>query len=191
MEYRDDPRVFACWSLRREEKYLEKMAQKGWHLYRVQGRTYRFVKGEEEGLRYAVEYAGKAPDNPERLAMLCNAGWTFVGRGGKKRYYVAPAASGLRHPASYGNTEPEMLQRVRSNLTTLFLLNLPGTAYCLLKTLIIASDRMLLLMLASGMELLAIFGCVLGLGGGAYLLRAIGAIRRRLQYLERCEEGKQ
>ena len=57
---KDVVRVFGRWSLTNEERWLEKMAGRGWFLYEVAAPcVYRFEKGEPSKLRYAVEYGDR------------------------------------------------------------------------------------------------------------------------------------
>ncbi len=183
---KDVVKVFGCWSLTKEELYLETMARRGWRLYAVTAPgIYRFEKADPADLVYAVEYVGKADDVAEEIAANCNAGWEFLCRGGKRRYYCA-ASKDLPHPSAANADEDICLRTTQGNLTTLLLLNLPGTFYCLMYLFIFLGEGGFLfaeLFTADTAGALYFFGAALGIAAILYFLRNLSLIRKRLRRL--------
>ena len=184
----DRIRNFACWSQTQEERWLAKRAACGWQLYAVANACiYRFHRAEPQNLRYAVEYIGSEPDVPEQLAALCNQGWEYLGRFGSKRYFCAPADCDLPHPASGRPVEERCLHTAQSNLTTVGLLNLPGTFYCLVYLFFFLGDGGFYfteLFAQNTDSWLYLVGAVLGIASIAYILRGILRIYKRLSLVK-------
>jgi hypothetical protein len=184
---KDVVRVFGRWSLTNEERWLEKMAGRGWFLYEVAAPcVYRFEKGEPRKLRYAVEYAGKSDDVAEDIAVFCSDGWDYLGRFGKRRYYTAEDTA-LAHPSSVSAEEDLCLHTTQANLTTLLLLNVPGTVYCLLYLFLFLGEGGFLFseifLPESGASKVYLLGAVLGVAAGIYFVRRIMRIKKRLRTL--------
>ena len=182
--HKDCIRQFGCWALSKEERYLEKMAARGWQFYDVAAPgIYRFEKAEAAKVTYAVEYVGKAEDVAEEIAATCNEGWEFVCRRGKRRYWRTEQAD-LTHPSQRSAEEDLCLHATQGNLTTLLLLNIPGTFYCLMYLLIFLGEGGFLfaeLFTGETDGNLYFFGALLGIAAMLYLFRSISLIRKRLR----------
>lgn len=193
-QYADCIRNFACWSQKQEERWLQKRAARGWQLYAVVGAClYRFRKIEPQPtMQYAVEYIGRDADVPEQLAEICNSGWEYLGKFGKKRYFCSLSDSTLLHPAKGRPVEEHCLRTVQSNLTTAGLLNIPGTLYCLLYVFLFLNDGgfyMSELFESATGGWVYLMGLLLGAASIAYILRGIFRIRSRLKFLEMEESA--
>lgn len=177
-------KYFPGWLSGLEEEYLCKMAKNGWMLKDICKETvYHFERCTPQNAVFAVEHLGKRPSIAEDIAANCNAGWDFIGLFGKKRYYVCDPALAPAHPSANVESESSRQSTTVTNLTTLLLLNIPGTLYCLLYTV--------LLVLTNGLSLIGLFsyqfiypiGAVLGIFSMYTFLRWIMAIKRRLNKL--------
>ena len=184
--HKDCIRQFGCWALSKEERYLEKMAARGWQFSGVSAPgIYRFEQAEAAKIAYAVEYVGKAEDVAEEIAATCNEGWEFVGRYGKRRYWRTEQAN-LAHPSQRSVEENLCLHATQSNLTTLLLLNIPGTFYCLMYLLIFFGEGEFFfneLVSAETGGSLYLFGALLGIAAMLYFARNLSLIRKRLRRL--------
>lgn len=194
-EYADCIRNFACWSQKQEERWLEKRAARGWQLYAVVGAClYRFRKiTPQPAMRYAVEYIDGEADVPEQLAEICNSGWDYLGKFGKKRYFCTTADQPLVHPACGRPVEERCLRTVQSNLTTAGLLNIPGTLYCLLYVFLFLGEGGFYvseLFESSTGGWVYLLGLLLGAVSIAYVLRGIFRLRSRLKSLEMEEPAR-
>ena len=174
---------FPGWLAENEEKYLEKMAQKGWMLEDIhKDSVYYFRRAESQNAVYAVEFLGRNPSIAEDIAADCNAGWEFIGTFGKKRYYRASSPAPA-HPSADSEFEQARLSTSVTNLTTLFLLNIPGTLYCLLYTvLLLLTDGLTMIGLFS-YQFIYLFGAVLGIFSMIVFLRWALSTRKRIKKL--------
>ena len=70
-------RLFSAWNDYAEARWLEQMAQSGWHL--VSGPIlYCFEKGAPARVRYALDYRSESSELPEYLKLCSDAGWERV-----------------------------------------------------------------------------------------------------------------
>ncbi len=174
-------RIFPCWALDAEEKWLSALAAKGHYLSSKDGEVYVFEKGEPDSVCYAVEYAGKTHGDPARIAELEEKGFSFVGHFGRKRYYLRPAAEDSDHPSVGSLAELERLHTVQSNLMTAILLNIPGTLYCLLYIFLFIKGGLLFSDLANPESLPCTLGAMLGIFSFAVLFRWLSALNKRIK----------
>ena len=103
-------------------------------------RDLRFAAAQPAELDFAVEYCGKEPDVPTKIARICNAGWEYVGRYGDCRYYHKPADSEAAHPSKGNYLELDRIKSAQNNLTTVLLLNIPCTVFCLAYVALFIAD---------------------------------------------------
>ena len=182
----DKVRIFPCWSMTGEERWLARQAANGRRLLEVRRPgVYRFEVADKAAVKFAVEYAGKDPDVPTRLAQLCNDGWDYIGRAGDKRYYRT--CGNAVHPSLRSPLESVRLRSVRSNLITLLLLNLPGTLYCLAYLLIFLMDGGFTfgdIFAPRTDSWLYLAGALLGVGAYVFLFKALSKIGKRLKRLK-------
>ena len=174
-------RFYPGWLVGREEQFLSRMALRGWSLTSVSGESaYLFSRAQPAQVVYAVEFLGRRPNVPDEIARDCNAGWDYAGSFGRKRYYRrTPEQAALPHPSSDSEAEQLRLSATLTNLTTILLLNVPGTLYCLLYTvLLLATDGLSIITFRSA-PTLYLFGALLGVGGIFVLIRWILEGRRR------------
>lgn len=138
---REFVRVFPIWARSGEEKWLADKARRGLLLEKVvSGGLYRFAAAQPAELDFAVEYCGKEPDVPTKIARICNAGWEYVGRYGDCRYYHKPADSEAAHPSKGNYLELDRIKSAQNNLTTVLLLNIPCTVFCLAYVALFIAD---------------------------------------------------
>lgn len=177
-------KYFPGWLSGLEEEYLQKMAQKGWLLKDIHKETvYRFERCEPQNCAFAVEFLGKRPSIAEDIAEDCNSGWDFIGLFGKKRYYYSAAPSAPVHPSADSDFEQSRLSTTVTNLTTLLLLNIPGTLYCLLYTVLLVLTNGLSLIGMLTYQFIYPFGAILGIFSIYTFFRWILAVKRRLKKL--------
>lgn len=71
-------RFFSAWNDESEERWLEQMAQSGWHLVKV-ALFYTFEKGDPAKVRYRVDYPPQQKASVDEYVRLCrDAGWDRV-----------------------------------------------------------------------------------------------------------------
>lgn len=174
-------RFYPGWLVGSEEAFLAKMAQKGWMLTGVHKDTvYRFEKQEPANKVFAVEFLGKRRSVAEEIADDCNAGWDFLGLTEKKRYYCCDAsAPAFAHPSADSEAEQMRLSTTMTNLTTLLLLNIPGTLYCLLYSIILLANNGLAIADMLTYQYIYFFGSALGIFSIGLLSRWIHIAKRR------------
>jgi hypothetical protein len=70
-------KIFGAWNDTKEERWLEQMAQEGWHL--VSGpMVYSFEKGAPAQVRYRLDYRNESGDLDEYLKLCRDSGWERV-----------------------------------------------------------------------------------------------------------------
>ncbi|MDD6262866.1 MAG: DUF2812 domain-containing protein [Clostridiales bacterium] len=168
-----------------EEKFLEKMASRGWRLAGVSGETvYCFDRAEASGDIYAVEFLGKRQNDPAEIAEDCNAGWDYVGTFGRKRYYRCLSdRRAVSHPSADSDAEQLRLSSTMTNLTTVLLLNIPGTLYCMLYTVLLLMTGGLSMISLFSYQVIYILGTILGILSIYILAKWILAARRRGKHI--------
>jgi len=73
-------RVHWAWNDEKEERWLGRMAQEGWHLTAPRGFFYRFEKGAPAECVFRLDYQSlRKFDRREYLGLFKDAGWEFVG----------------------------------------------------------------------------------------------------------------
>jgi len=73
-------RVHWAWNDDKEERWLGRMAQEGWHLTAPRGFFYRFEKGAPAECVFRLDYQSlRKFDRREYLGLFKDAGWEFVG----------------------------------------------------------------------------------------------------------------
>ena len=178
-------KYFPGWLSGYEEEFLQKMAQKGWLLKDIHKETvYHFERCEPKKLTFAVEFLGKRLSIAEDIAEDCNIGWEYIGLYGKKRYYYSSdSAQPLPHPSQDSEFEISRLSTTVTNLTTLLLLNIPGTLYCLLYTFLLVFTNGLSLIGLLSYQFIYPLGALLGIFSMFVFFRWIMATKRRLKRL--------
>ena len=63
----------------REEPFLNKESQNGWHLLKTSYWSYTFQKGEPVEYQYRMDYVSKKLGRGEYMQLLQDAGWEIVG----------------------------------------------------------------------------------------------------------------
>ncbi|MBR6772413.1 MAG: DUF2812 domain-containing protein [Clostridia bacterium] len=176
---------FPGWLSGSEEEYLQKMAQKGWMLKDIHRDTvYHFERCEPRNLTFAVEFLGKHPSIDADIARNCNAGWEYIGNFAKKRYYYCESSSLIpAHPSSDSDFEASRLSTTVTNLTTLLLLNIPGTLYCLMYSVLLVLTNGLSLIGSFSYQFIYLWGTVLGIVSIGIFFRWILTVKRRLKKL--------
>lgn len=174
-------RFYPGWLAGNEEEFLCRMAEKGWMLKSIRGDTvYRFEKTAPAKKIFAVEFLGKRPSVAEEIAEDCNAGWDYLGKTAKKRYYCCDASSlAISHPSADSEAEQSRLSTTMTNLTTLLLLNIPGTLYCLLYCILLLATNGLSLAASLSYHYIYFFGSLFGLFSIYLLFRWILAAKHR------------
>ncbi len=182
-EFCERVRFSPGWLVGNEEIFLSDMAAKGWMLSGVHGDTvYRFERVAPSNKIFAVEFLGKRVSVAEEIADDCNAGWDFIGLFGRKRYYCCDAASpALAHPSADSDSEQMKLSSTMTNLTTILLLNIPGTLYCLLYTVMLLASGGLMMADQLTYQYIYVAGAILGLVSIYIIFRWILAARKRNQ----------
>jgi hypothetical protein len=89
---------FWAWNDEEEEKWLEEMSQKGWHL-EAPGFPgfYRFAKGEPCEFSYRLDFRAGSLKSLEEYRQICrDAGWEELGRMGSWYYFRKECRDGAR-----------------------------------------------------------------------------------------------
>jgi hypothetical protein len=189
-------KMFPCWAGIKREKWLSRKAFSGWMLSDVgYGVIYRFKKSEKRKLRFAVEYLGKNPDIPGEIENDRAAGWEFLGRFGKYRYYYREEdiPGEPAHPAADNQIEQGCLRSITTNLITLLLLNIPGTLYCMayLGIFFIGGGFLISdLIFETENGVLYLLGGILGIVGYVFLFRWLVMTRKRLKFILKGRSGE-
>jgi len=88
-------RVFWAWNDDKEEHWLRRMAQAGWHLVRPRGFFYRFEKGDPADIVYRLDYQNPGKSGrTEYLNLFKDAGWEHVAEFSNWHYFRIPAGDG-------------------------------------------------------------------------------------------------
>ena len=89
-------RWFWPWQDEKEEAWLEKMSQQGWHLKAVQlPCVYTFNKGNPSAYTYRLDYMPADKTKlPEYLQIFQDAGWEYIGEMSNWRYWRKLAVAG-------------------------------------------------------------------------------------------------
>ena len=83
-------RTFLAWQEKKEEKWLEGMSKKGWHLVRVGFFNYTFEKGEPRDYAYRFDFKIMGKDDLEEYkALFEDAGWKCIGNFSSWYYFRA------------------------------------------------------------------------------------------------------
>jgi hypothetical protein len=87
---------FLTWNDKREEGWLEGMADQGWHLASVKaGMFFRFEKGEPRNMVYRLDYTGgRKIDRGEYLGIFKAAGWEHAAAWSGWQYFRTPKGTG-------------------------------------------------------------------------------------------------
>ena len=90
---------FWPWQDEKEEAWLEKMSQEGWHLKSVQlPCIYYFGKGEPCRYIYRLDYMlTKKTEFQNYLQIFTDAGWEYIGEMSNWRYWRKLAVAGETH----------------------------------------------------------------------------------------------
>lgn len=79
-------KIHWAWNDDKEERWLEKMSQEGWHLTSPSF-VYRFEKGDPADMVYRMDFQSlRKTDIKEYLGLFKDAGWEHVGRFGAWYY---------------------------------------------------------------------------------------------------------
>ena len=82
-------KLFWAWEDEKEERWLEEMSQKGWHLERpgFPG-FYHFSQGEPRPYSYRLDFRTGSRNSLQEYMQIClDAGWENVGRMGSWYYF--------------------------------------------------------------------------------------------------------
>jgi hypothetical protein len=85
-------RWFWAWQDEQEEKWLEEMSERGFHLVKpgTFGR-YAFRKGEPKRCVYRLDFLANSQQKEDYLQLFADAGWEYVGEFGSWQYFRKPA----------------------------------------------------------------------------------------------------
>jgi len=98
-------RLYWAWNDDKEERWLRRMAQAGWHLVRPRGFFYRFEKGDPADIVFRLDYQGPSKsDRREYLGLFKDAGWEHVAEFSNWHYFRIAAGDG---PAPEIHTDVE------------------------------------------------------------------------------------
>jgi hypothetical protein len=85
-------RLFSAWNDTKEERWLEEMAQTGWHL--VSGPiVYCFEEGAPAQMRYRLDYRSESGGMDEYLRLCRDSGWERVFSFAGWQYFRTASAS--------------------------------------------------------------------------------------------------
>jgi len=85
-------RWFWAWQDEQEEKWLEEMSERGFHLVKPGffGR-YEFRKGAPNRYVYRLDFLTNSQQKKDYLQLFADAGWEYVGEFGSWQYFRRPA----------------------------------------------------------------------------------------------------
>lgn len=88
-------KLFWAWEDEKEELWLRKMSQTGWHLKSVEfPNTYTFERGESLDYVYRLDFNTDRKDYQSYLQLFQDAGWTHIGEYGGWQYFRTGAQGG-------------------------------------------------------------------------------------------------
>lgn len=101
-------RWFWAWQDDQEEKWLEEMSERGFHLMKsgIFGK-YEFQKGEPKRYVYRMDFLAHHQQKKDYLQFFEDAGWEHLGEFGSWQYFRKPAGD---------ETSPEIFTDVRSKI---------------------------------------------------------------------------
>ncbi len=96
---------FWAWDDEKEEEWLRKMSQKGWHFKSVSfPSNYLFEQGEPIDYVYRLDYFINRKDMDGYLQIFGDAGWDYMGEMGGWQYFRQKAVNG-EAPEIYTDNE--------------------------------------------------------------------------------------
>lgn len=110
------------WDFEKEERWLNAMAQQGWTLERVSGLFTYWFRRTEPG-EYILRLEMREKDD-EYMALLEDAGATYVGRIAQWIYFRKPAAEGPFDLFSDVDSRTRYLERIARLLRVVLMINL-------------------------------------------------------------------
>lgn len=116
MEKRTEHHKFFVADFTREEEWLGKMAEEGWHLIDTDGSTYEFEKGQKGPWVYRTDDFKKGDDPDTYLDKYNARGWKFVCRT-KHRVYMKQKKVGRSIDASVFTPEEERFAFAKNLIT--------------------------------------------------------------------------
>lgn len=99
-------RWFWAWNDEKEEKWLEAMSKKGWHLESIGfAGTYHFRKGQPKEYSYCLDFRTGVSKGLEEFKQICrDAGWEELGRRGSW-YYFRKESTGGKKPEFFSDKQ--------------------------------------------------------------------------------------
>lgn len=87
-------KIFTAWQDEKEEAWLRKKAQEGWHLSSfVLPCVYRFQRGEPRDIVYRLDFVTSRTPLPDYLQLFEDAGWEHLGSMMGWQYFRKPASA--------------------------------------------------------------------------------------------------
>lgn len=71
-------KIYFPWQLDKEEKWLEEMSKKGWHIKKHSFLKYEFAEGTPEEYIYCIDYKIRGKDNYGYIELFKELNWEFV-----------------------------------------------------------------------------------------------------------------
>lgn len=95
-EYKNIFKIFFAWQERKEEEWLRKMSNEGWHLNRAGFLNYEFVKGEPKDIIYRLDYKPFRNEKiDDYITLFEDSGWEYVSKFAGWFYFRTEAKDNL------------------------------------------------------------------------------------------------
>jgi hypothetical protein len=106
-------KLFWAWEDEKEEAWLRKMAQEGWHLISPEfPGFYTFKEGEARDIVYRLDFITSTIDREEYRQLFDDAGWEHVGEMFSWQYFRKAAKPG-KDPEIYTDPESKIQKYMR------------------------------------------------------------------------------
>lgn len=96
IEYKNIFKVFFAWQEGKEEEWLRKMSNQGWHLNKTGFLNYEFVKGDPKDIIYKFDYKPFRNEKiDDYITLFEDSGWEYVARFAGWFYFRTEAKGNL------------------------------------------------------------------------------------------------